>query len=183
MEQNSFKEELSTEPQELDQDETVDVPVPFKSQLELSPGQLRAAQHNLTPWQPGQAGGGHKVTRKRRTTATIINRIMNSKCPDTLVADIKAMFPKLRQVTLQEAVILRLYVMAINGKGNVLAAKEILDRVLGKSKESLKLELDNTNMAQVPIIQVINGDAAVLVQNLIAGAIPVIKKETTNGQE
>lgn len=92
----------------------------------------------LTRWVKGQSGNPHGKPPKIKQIPELIERFAKFETPENILEKMRAVFPHLKNLQMFEAVILRTYLEALDGKE--WAVQFLCERKEGKVKDVVQLE-------------------------------------------
>ena len=87
------------------------------------------------PWGKGQSGNPKGRPPLTKSIPDLLRRFGEWQCPDSLVKKMQTLFPNAKNLTVQEAVYLRVYTEALQGES--WAVQFIADRTEGKIAQAL----------------------------------------------
>lgn len=90
---------------------------------------------NLVKWKPGQSGNPKGRPPLGKSIPDMLRRFGEWQCPDSLVKKMQTLFPDAKELTVQEAVYLRVYTEALQGES--WAVQFIADRTEGKVPQGI----------------------------------------------
>ena len=146
-----------------------------KSLLNRDNNRQRERDPTKTSFKKGVSGNPKGRPPKDRCVSNLVQAFGKSKSvkvcytvydPDGTTS--KEQFKLNSDSSLLHALVARLYSEALSG--NMIAAKEIIDRIDGKAPQSMDLTSDDKPIENTPIIQVVDSDAAKAVRRMFSGS-------------
>ncbi len=96
-------------------------------------------KENLIPWTKGQSGNPAGRPPKGKCIPDLLRKFGEWKCPESLCKKMQVLFPDAKDLTVQEAVYLRVYTEALQGES--WAVQFVAERTEGKVVQPQEITL------------------------------------------